>query len=97
MSYAEVFSLPVLRMISYLTFFSLSSDDCPTSNGTEAKQMETNGNGESIIADSSSLSSNQTQSNEYQNTNPRLISNIKVGNNLLDFYILQVKINYKFD
>ena len=54
--------------------------------------METNGNGESNIADSSSLSSNQTQSNEYQNTNTRLISNNKVGYDLIKFYILHAKI-----
>ena len=59
--------------------------------------METNGNGESNIADSSSLSSNQTQSVEYQNTNTRLISNNKVGNNLPNFCILQAKITYKLN
>ena len=59
--------------------------------------METNGNGDSNIADSSSLSSNQTHSNEYQNTNTRLISNNKVRNNLLNFYIFQAKITYNIN
>ena len=65
--------------------FSLSSDDCPTNNPSDANKLDTNNrNGMTNTADSSSLSSNHTQLNENQNTNTSLISNNKVRKNIIN-------------